>query len=202
MERSVTLEKRGSSQTVELSKDGRQQRIHINLNWDNPNQGRRSGWLGLGRAATAPDLDLGCMYSMRDGSRGVIQPLGGNFGSRDSAPFIHLDKDDRTGAASDGENLYLLRPDLVQRVMVFTFIYEGSAGFAEVNGRLRITDHLGNQILVPLNNPDSSRTFCAICLIENRGDRVEVIKEERYFSGHQDADRHYGFGFEWTRGRK
>jgi tellurite resistance protein TerA len=198
----VTLEKRGSKQTVELKKGGGQQPIHINLNWDNPNGGKRQGLFGFGPVAEAPDLDLGCMFRMANGGRDVIQPLGGNFGSRNSLPFIYLDKDDRSGAAGDGENLYILRPDLIERVMVFGFIYEGTASFSKVNGRLRIRDQAGNEILVPLNNPDSSRTFCAICLIENRGDRVEVVKEELYFSGHREADRHYGFGFEWTRGQK
>jgi tellurite resistance protein TerA len=181
----ITLDKRGSRQIVELKKGGGQQPIHINLNWDNPN-----------------DLDLGCMLRMANGSKDVIQPVGGNFGSRNAPPFIYLDKDDRTGAASDGENLYILRPDLIDRVMVFTFIYDGVASFSQVNGRLRIRDQAGNEILVPLNNPEGSRTFCSICLIENRGDRVEVVKEERYFSGHREADQHYGFGFEWTKGHK
>jgi tellurite resistance protein TerA len=198
----VTLEKRGARQTVELRKGGGPQPIHINLNWDNPNAGMRKGLFGLGPAVEAPDLDLGCMLRMANGERDVIQPLGGNFGSRHSPPFIHLDKDDRTGAANDGENLYILRPDLIDRVMVFAFIYDGVASFSRVNGRLRIRDQQGNEILVPLNNPDSARTFCAICLIESRGDRIEIIKEERYFSGHREADRHYGFGFEWTRGHK
>lgn len=198
----VTLDKRGARQTVELRKGGGQQPIHINLNWDNPNGGKRKGFFGLGPAVESPDLDLGCMFRMADGSRDVIQPLGGNFGSRSSSPFIYLDKDDRTGAANDGENLYIFRPDLIGRVMVFAFIYDGTANFARVNGRLRIRDQNGNEILVPLNNPEASRTFCSICLIENHGDRVEIVKEERYFSSHREADRHYGFGFEWTSGRK
>lgn len=199
----VTLDKRGSKQTVELRKGGGQQPIHINLNWDNPNGGKRKGLFGFGGgAAEAPDLDLGCMLRMADGSQDVIQPVGGNFGSRTSSPFIHLDKDDRSGAAGDGENLYIFRPDLIERVMVFTFIYGGATSFSQVNGRLLIRDQAGNEILVPLNNPDNTRTFCAICLIQNQGDRVEVTKEERYFTGHGEADRHYGFGFEWTRGSK
>ena len=195
----VTLDKRGSKQIVELKKGGGQQPIHINLNWDNPGGGLLQGLFRMGSGGGAPDLDLGCMFRMANGNRDVIQPIGGNFGSRNSPPFIYLDKDDRTGAATDGENLYILRPDLIERVMVFTFVYEGAANFSQVNGRLRIRDQAGNEIVVPLNNPDSSRTFCAICLIENHGDRVEVIKEERYFSGHREADNHYGFGFEWTR---
>lgn len=197
----VTLDKKGARQAVNLKKGGGFQPIHINLNWDNPNAGKR-GFFGLGRAPAAPDLDLGCMFRLADGSKGVIQPLGGNFGSRHNPPYIHLDKDDRSGAASDGENLYITRPDLIDRVMVFALIYEGTANFSDVNGRLRITDQDGNEIHIPLNNPDSRLTFCSICLIERRGDKVEITKEERYFPDHRFADEHYGFGFRWTAGRK
>lgn len=188
----VTLDKRGAERRVSLHKDGTVQPLHFNLNWS------QQGGL-LRRAA---DLDLGCMYEMADGSSDVIQPLGGNFGSRDRAPFIHLDKDDRSGAAVDGENLHILRPDLISRVMVFALVYEGASDFRSVDGRLTIRDQAGNETLVRLDAPDPKLQFCAICLVERSGDEVRLVKEERYFRGHRFADAHYGFGFEWTRGRK
>jgi len=197
----VTLEKKGAKGTVSLRKGGGQQSIHVNLNWDNPNAGKRVGFLGLGGPAPAPDLDLGCMFLMSNGQKGVIQPLGQRFGSRHAPPYIYLDKDDRTGAAADGENLYILRPDLIERVVVFALIYEGATTFADVRGRLTITD--GNQeIFVPLNNPDPQLPFCAICHIQKLGDAVEITKEERYVLDHEEADRHYRFGFRWVAGTK
>ncbi len=39
-------------------------------------------------------------------------------------------------------------------------------------------------------------------MFENVGGNVEVSKEERYFQGHQDCDKHYGFGFRWSAGNK
>lgn len=141
------------------------------------------------------------MFRLANGDKGVIQPLGGKFGSRDAPPFIYLDKDDRTGAASDGENLYILRPDLIDMVMIFALIYEGTASFANVNGRLTIKD--GRQeIFIPLNNPDPRYTFCSICLIQKRGQTVEITKEERYVTDHEEADGHYRFGFRWVAGSK
>lgn len=197
----VTLQKKGSSQTVSLSKGTHAQPIHINLNWDNPNA-KRPGMLGVFGGGEAPDLDLGCMFELTDGSKGVIQPLGENFGSRTHPPYIFLDKDDRSGASTDGENLYITRPDLVKRIMVFSLIYDGAANYATVNGRLRIKDHQGNEILVPLNNPDPAQTFCSICLIERSGTSVSIRKDELYFRGHDQADGHYGFGFRWVAGKK
>ncbi|MBF0203493.1 MAG: hypothetical protein HQK67_04070 [Desulfamplus sp.] len=53
-----------------------------------------------------------------------------------------------------------------------------------------------------LDNPNSKRTFCSICTIENQNDKIEITKEEKYFIGHKEADEHYRFGFKWVAGRK
>lgn len=202
----VTLDKVGARKTVNLKKGGGLQPIAVNLKWDQRAPGAAKGgggFFGLGKASPAnADLDLGCMLLMRDGKKSVIQPIGGAFGSRTEPPFIFLDKDDRSGASQDGENLTIFRPDLIERVLVFAFIYEGAATFSQVNARLTLREQDGSEILIALNNPDSSRGFCGICLIQRVGDGVEVSKEERYFTGHRDADTHFGFGFQWTRGSK
>ncbi len=197
----VTLEKKGDKKAVDLRKGGGLQPLHFNLNWDNPNANKR-GFLGLGGGEAVPDLDLGCMYRLKDGSKGVIQPLGKMFGSKDRPPFIFLDKDDRTGAAADGENLFIYRPDLIDAVMVFALIYEGSRDFTSVNGRMTIREQTGNEIFIRLNSPDPNLTFCAICMVRRAGTTVEISKEERYFKGHSDADHHYQFGFTWRTGSK
>jgi len=197
----VTLEKQGQRASISLVKGNAPQPIHVNLNW-NKGGGTRKGLFGLPMAVANADLDLGCMYVMKDGEVGVIQALGNRFGSDRFAPYIMLDKDDRSGGASDGENLYILRPELIQQVLVFAFIYEGTSDFTSVGGRLNIKDAGGNEIAVQLNNPDARRTFCAIAMFENVGGTIEVSKEERYFQGHQDCDQHYGFGFQWKAGSK
>lgn len=196
----ITLAKSGDKRTVSLAKGGGNQPIHVNLNWNQQGGTRKRGLFSSG--STAPDLDLGCMYQMKDGSKGVIQPLGNRFGSRTAAPFIYLDKDDRSGASSDGENLYVLRPDLIHRVMVFAMIYEGANDFGSVGGRMTLKDQSGAETEIYLNNPSSNRTFCSVCLIEEASGELTITKEERYFSGHSDADNYYRFGFRWTAGSK
>lgn len=193
----VTLEKRGQSQKLSLKKKG-DTVIHINLNWDQ-NQKKKSWWRGGGGDA---DLDLGCMFELITGHKGVIQPLGGQFGSKSDPPWILLDKDDRSGAATDGENMRLYQPSILKRVVIFAMIYEGSQNFTQVNGRVTVKDPDGNEITVHCDAPDPSLTFCAVCLIENTGDGMKITKEERYFRHHLDCDNHYGFGFRWTAGRK
>lgn len=196
----ITLEKRGQEARISLRKDGQAQPIHVNLNWNQ--QAQRKGILGRIVGGSSADLDLGCMYFLNDGSGGVIQALGNSFGSDRFEPFIFLDKDDRSGAASDGENLYILRPDLIHTVLLFAFIYEGTSDFTHVAGRMNMTDPAGNEININLSNPDMRRTFCAIAQIENIGGDIKITKEERYFQGHRECDEHYGFGFNWGAGSK
>ncbi|MDR1872569.1 MAG: TerD family protein [Deltaproteobacteria bacterium] len=192
----ITLEKRGESKTVDLSKKpGATTSFHINLNWD---QAEKKGWFFKSKA----DLDLGCMLEMSNGAKTVIQALGGNMGSKTQPPWIYLDKDDRSGAAADGENLYILKPEHIRKVLVFAYIYEGKFKFTELNARITIKEPNGDEIVIKLDNPDSSNTFCAICLIKNVNNNIVVSKEEKYFTSHPQADQAYGFGFEWTRGSK
>ena len=194
----ITLDKRGDTGRVNLQKGGAAQKVHINLNWNAPEKKK-----GLFAAfQSAPDLDLGCMFRLKTGEAGVIQPLGGNFGARDRPPFIFLDKDDRSGAAQDGENLFLFRPELIDLVMVFALVYEGASDFAQVGGRLNIKNADGSEIFMQLNTPEKGRNFCAICTIRATATQIEITKEEQYFRGHPEADQRYGFGFRWAAGSK
>lgn len=192
----LTLEKPGERKSISLEKGSSASPIHINLNWD------RAGKKGFFGGSSEADLDLGCMFLLKDGKKGVIQALGKNFGNRDREPYILLDKDDRSGAASDGENLYVCRPDMVEKVLVFAFIYQGAANFSTVNARLILHEKDGSETLIRLDAPGTGATFCAICLITRTASGVDVTKEARYFRGHPDADLHYGFGFNWTKGSK
>lgn len=115
----LKLEKSGDSHQLNLTKFEDQQKsiISVNLDWEELQSVKR----GLFGKKTLADLDLGCMYELKNGEKGVIQPLGMNFGSKNSSPYIYLDKDDRTGVTA-GENMYVFRPDLVKRVMFFALI--------------------------------------------------------------------------------
>ena len=69
--------------------------ILVNLNWNAGKKGILSGLLG----SSGIDLDLGCLYELKDGRKGSVQALGNSFGSLQYPPFVALDGDDRTGAA-------------------------------------------------------------------------------------------------------
>lgn len=205
----VTLEKRGDAQKIDLNKRTSTQPIHINLNWKPLHQGGGQA-KGFGAffgslfqtGSNQTDLDLGCMYELQNGELGVIQPLGNYFGDKYQSPYIFLDKDDRSGQAQDGENLYLYRPELIKRVLVFAFIYEGTDLFRSVQSQVQILDQGQYDITIHLDNPDEKNPFCAVCLIENHHNQINITKEERYFADHQQADLFYRFGFKWRTGSK
>ena len=155
------------------------------------------------------DLDLGCMYELADGRKGLVQALGNTFGDYERDPFIQLDADDRTGAAANGENLFINgeRFDKIKRAVIFSFIYEGAANWGVTNGVVTIQAPNQAPVEVRLDGGDS-QIMCAIALIENRGGNLVITKLAEYFqqqgmtSAHELMDRHFGFGMRWKTGSK
>ena len=205
----VTLTK--SSPTVSLTKaGGAQGKLHVNLNWTaRPAQAEQpKGLLKRLAAATqsaAIDLDLGCLYELADGKKGVIQALGNSFGSLETAPYILLDGDDRSGASTGGENLFvnLARLSELRRVLVFACIYEGASAFDQAQAVVTLTPATGAPIEVRLDETAGRSRMCAIALLDNTGGELTVRREVRYIDGAQDAlDAAYGWGMNWKAGRK
>ncbi|MEH2347402.1 MAG: TerD family protein [Nostoc sp.] len=200
----IQLKKSGDSHNIDLNKssDSTQLIIHVNLNWNRQKSNIGGLFKNILGGNKASDLDLGCMYEMVDGQKGVIQPLGNSFGSKNSSPYIFLDKDDRTGAAANGENIYIFRPDLIKRVMFFALIYQGTRDFKSVQGRIFFKISNGEEVFLELNNPDNNRRFCAAAMIKTIKSQVIITKEEKYFLGHEEASKNYRFGINWTAGSK
>ncbi|MCM3884909.1 Tellurium resistance [Frankia sp. R82] len=202
----VTLTK--STPTVSLSKQGGGGRLHVNLNWNQTPAGGapKGGFLKrvLGAGSGGIDLDLAALFELSDGRSGVVQALGNAFGSFDAPPFVNLDADDRTGAATGGENLYVNLNQIAQirRVLVFAFIYEGVASFDQADAVVTLTPAQGAPIEVRLDEQAGGARMCAIALLTNTGNDFSVSREVRYVSGHRDLDQAYGWGLNWTAGRK
>lgn len=213
----ITLEKRGDK--VSLDKRGGKAygRIHINLNWNqNPSSStapEKPGFLsrimgGDGKAKKI-DLDLACMFEMSDGRPGLVQALGECWGDFTRAPFIHLEGDDRTGTATDGENIFVNGEffDKIKRALVFTFIYEGVPNWAATDAVVTIAVPEQAPIEVKLDQ-GGNQMMCAVAMIENNGGNLQVTKLVDYFaqqgnkSAHELMDRKYGFGLQWTTGSK
>ncbi|MER5585193.1 TerD family protein [Streptomyces asoensis] len=207
----VTLTKAAPS--VSLSKQGGTSgALRVNLNWEVRKQ--FSGWGSKrGRAVALHndlDLDLCALFELADGRKGVVQALGNAFGSLHQPPYIHLDGDDRTGAVSSGENLTvnLDHKNDFRRILVFVTIYEGARSFADLHATVTLQPQFGAPIDFSLDECTVPSTVAALALITNNGGDLVVQREARYLvpqrgvSPQRTVDHAYGWGMNWTPGRK
>ncbi|WP_237551939.1 MULTISPECIES: TerD family protein [unclassified Streptomyces] len=207
----VTLTKAAPS--VSLAKQGGTSgAMRVNLNWEVRKQ--FSGWGSKrGRAVARHrdlDLDLCALYELTDGRKGVVQALGNAFGSLHQPPYIHLDGDDRTGGVASGENLTinLDHKNALRRVLIFVTIYEGARSFADLHATVTLAPLGGAPIDFSLDECTVPSTVCALALITNDGRDLTVQREARYLvpergvSPQRTVDRAYGWGMDWTPGRK
>ncbi|MFD9041118.1 TerD family protein [Streptomyces bottropensis] len=207
----VTLTKEAPA--VSLAKQGGTSgALRVNLNWEVRKQFK--GWGSkLGRAVAMHadlDLDLCALFELSDGSKGVVQALGNAFGSLHQPPFIHLDGDDRTGAVSSGENLTvsLDHKQYFRRILIFVTIYEGARSFADLHATVTLQPQHGAPIDFSLDECTVPSTVCALALITHQGGDLIVQREARYLvpergvSPQRTVDYAYGWGMNWTPGRK
>ncbi|MFD6418554.1 TerD family protein [Streptomyces sp. NPDC060194] len=196
----VTLTK--DAPRVSLGKQGGTSgALKVNLNWTMRKAfGRRSNL----------DLDLCALYELTDGRKGVVQALGNAFGALHQPPYIHLDGDDRTGAAAAGENLTvnLDHKASFRRIVIFVIIYEGARSFRGLNATVTLQPQHGAPVEFFLDECTVDSPVCALALITGQNGDLVVQREARYLIpargvGLQRAvDEAYGWGMNWTPGRK
>jgi len=215
----ITLEKRGDKVSLEKTGSRGFGRIRVNLNWNHASlptvEPKKSGFLNkiLGKeqrkSSGGIDLDLGCMFQMIDGRSGCVQALGNSWGNFDQPPFIHLAGDDRSGANTDGENLFINgdRFNQIKRILIFTFIYDGAPNWAVTNGVVTIATPGEAPVEVRLDN-GTDAAMCAIAMIENNADNLQVTKLVEYFkqagekSTHELINDRFDFGLRFKAGSK
>ncbi|MFI2368110.1 TerD family protein [Streptomyces sp. NPDC018833] len=206
----ITLTKEAPS--VSLTKQGGTSgAMRVNLSWQVRKQFQ--GWgAKLGRAVAMHgdlDLDLCALYELTDGRKGVVQALGNAFGALHQPPYIHLDGDDRTGG-TPGENLTinLDHKNALRRVVIFVTIYEGARSFADLDATVTLQPQHGAAIDFSLGECTVPSTVCALALITNTGSDLVVQREARFLvpdrgvSPQRTVDHAYGWGMNWTPGRK
>ncbi len=178
--------------------------ILVNLNWNSRpvNQGFLSNLFGGNKGI---DLDLGCLYELKNGQKGAVQALGNSFGSLSQAPYVSLDGDDRTGAVASGENLRINGNKLseIKRILVYTFIYEGVANWQQADATVTIKYPGAEDIIVKMDTFNSSSKMCGLALFENQNDQTfSVEKIVQFYSGHRELDKAFNWGLKWKVGRK
>ncbi|KAF4405540.1 MULTISPECIES: Tellurium resistance [Streptomyces] len=218
----IELTKRRS--TVSLTKQNAATgNLRVNLSWrmrssDIGGRSRVSGGLlrhpfqmfkpevvqAQGPAVVQIDLDLACMYELKDGTKGVVQPLGNFLGDVNAPPYVKLSGDDRFGGSS-GETIYvnLDHKDEIKRLLVFVYIYDGTPAFDRTQAVVTLYPSNGPRLEISLDERAPQARSCAVLLIENVKDELIVRREVKYVYGFQaELDRLYGWGLQWGRGYK
>ena len=134
-----------------------------------------------------------------------MQALGNSFGSLNRPPYVSLDGDDRTGSSADGENLRINgnKVSEIKRILVYTFIYEGVANWAQADATVTIKYPGAEDIIVKMDTFNSSDIMCGLALFSNVNDETfSVEKIVQFYKGHSYLDRAFGWGMNWKPGRK
>jgi tellurite resistance protein TerA len=200
----ISLDK--SNKQISLEKKGNSfGEIKVNLNWNQKNSAiERKSFFSKLKPNKGIDLDLGCLYEMNDGKKGVVQALGNAFGDLSRPPYIKLAGDDRTGSVQDGEWLVINGQywSEIKRIAIYAFIYEGAPNWATTDGVVTVYVPDQPPIEVKLTEGASNQGMCAVVLLENNRGAFRVSREVRYFKGHQELDTAYGWDMRWKSGSK
>lgn len=205
----VILEKKGSKVSLMKREEKDLGEILINLNWNQKIEEPKGFFqklIGAQATSKSVDLDLGCLYELKNGRKGCIQALGKSFGySLNVEPYIVLDGDDRTGQNNQGENLRINGDKVseIKRVLLFTYIYEGAVNWADADGIVTIKSNFNEDIVIKMDEHQNNYKMCALAMITNENDNsFSIEKLVDYHTGHSAMDRAYGWNMQWKPGRK
>ncbi|MDP7143400.1 MAG: Tellurium resistance protein TerA [Alphaproteobacteria bacterium] len=186
-------------------------KIHIGLAWDQLQVSEKQSLFDklLGRkrnSAANVDLDLGCLYELKNGMRGCIQAFGDDMlGSYDAPPFINLSGDERTGAA-EGDDEYITIngkrwPD-IKRILFYAYIYDGAPDWEILKPQIHVRVPGEEPMIVIPKVARSELDLCVIAGMENVRNGIRITNYTEYYPGHAEMDRAYGFGLQWADGKK
>lgn len=190
-------------------RDGGLPDFEIGIAWDNVPVEKAQGFIqkffkkNIQRAGI--DMDLGCLYQMKDGMRGAIQAFGGTQGAFDKPPYLELSGDERTGDKDGHDEVIRLNGkhwEEIEKILIYTYIYQGADSFADVKPQIQLRVPGEKPIVVTLNAQRDELDLCAVASIENIRGGIRLTTHLEYFPGHAAMDRAYGFGLEWEEGQK
>ncbi len=197
----IILKKR---ERINLKKKDSLGEILVNLKWNS--KPKSSVFFdSLFSSGNGIDLDLACLFEMKNGYKSAVQALGNNFGSLTKPPYIALDGDDRTGESVGGENLRINGNKIseIKRILIFTFIYEGVANWKDAEAVVTIKYPGAEDIVVHLDEYDSKYKNCALVMLENQNDETfSVQKLVEFYNGHVSMDKAFNWGIQWIPGKK
>lgn len=157
------------------------------------------------KTSNGVDLDVGCLYELKNGKKGAIQAFGEMFGKHDEEPYIELSGDERTGE-SDGED-ELIRVngkkwDEFKRIIIYVYIYGGADNWSEIQPQIQVRVPGEKPMIVSLSAKRDEFDLCAVARLENVRRGIKMTNLLEYFPGHAAMDRAFGFGLKWEDGQK
>lgn len=151
------------------------------------------------------DLDLGCLYELKDGTRGGMQAFGEVHGALKEPPYIFLTGDERRGdLAGLDERIYVngAHWNDIDRIMIYVYIYGGAKNWASVKPQIQVRVPGEQPMVVTLNARKTQMSVCAVAGLENVRGGIKLTSYLEYFPGHAEMDRAFGFGLGWENGQK
>jgi tellurite resistance protein TerA len=203
----ITLDKSNAATRLNLSKG--MSDIKVKLQWNSQPAQQKKGFFASLLGSSTIDLDLGIYVELVDGKRFVIDPLqfahdNSRKGSLSGVPFVLHSGDDRSGGGGElilvsGQNI-----SRVKRLVVYTYIYEGAAQWRATDAHVHVEVPGQSPIDIVMGEQSDSRKMCALAQVEvgSGGGTLEVKRLMTFHTGHDDCDRAYSWGFQWSAGSK
>jgi tellurite resistance protein TerA len=151
------------------------------------------------------DLDVGCLYQLKDGTRGAIQAFGDMYGKIDSPPYLHLSGDERTGESAGEDEIITVSGahwGQIQKIVIYVYIYGGADSWHDVAPQIQVRVPGERPMVVTLRGRKDELDVCAVAGLENVRGGIKMTSYLEYYPGHAEMDRAHGFGLDWTDGAK
>lgn len=202
----------GEVSIVNVPDSGVLPNFEIGAAWDNVAVPEKApGLLGrfTGKKSSPPvlgvDIDLGCLYILENASRGGLQAFGAAHGALESAPFIFLSGDERTGDREGPDETILVNGAKwgeIEKILIYVYIYKGARDWSSVKPQIQVRVPGQKPMIVTLGTPKAEMSVCAVAGLENVRGGIKMTSYLEYFPGHAEMDRAFGFGLQWEAGSK
>ena len=183
-------------------------KIRIGLGWNNIIMQQAEGLFSQlikKIKKTGVDLDLGCLYELKNGDRGCLQAFGEMYGSYSNAPFIKHAGDERTGDSEGLDEEMFVNGDKwdeIERILVYCYIYDGPQVWEKIIPDVCVTVPGHEAVHFKLTSYKDTRPICALVSLKNENGGIALQAHAEYYRGHPDMDRAFGFGLNWEEGEK
>lgn len=149
------------------------------------------------------DIDLGCLYELQNGDRGVLQAFGELYGAYDRPPFVHHCGDERTGDKEGFDETMEINAALwseIKRVLFYCYIYKGPMVWDQIHPEITINiPGMEKPCTLVLEAKDEALSVCALASLENIEGMIEFSAIAEYFHSQASMDRAFGYGIRWER---